>query len=557
MKSKPRFAVRVLLLVLIGAPAWAANHYVRAGASGANNGSDWANAFTDLPATLVRGDVYYVADGNYCPTGYIFDDAVDGDQYIKVLKATVADHGSDVGWNNSYGDGQAIFTEQLDIRTSYIVFDGVVGGTPVNGTIFPDPTGYGFSVVPNSAHGQEHTLIMAPHSGDIDYVQISHCLLINAGYEWDNGVHGQFCIYIGPDHATDHYTISHNYMKNADTLLLIYNCSHSIVEYNYFMENWSSPYNHGQLVAPGWNSDNVIFRSNVFYLPTPFVFGTHESGDLVDNGRNGPSECWQVYNNIIIGDGSDVVNAGFANAESATPNSILDSDFHHNVFFNFNFRRGAVFIGRVSDNLVESGKSRVYNNIFCKVQDVDLSGAGYTPGILIHGHNDYYDCTGRMYPGATDNVYTGIEPFVNSAQFDFRLKGQTQAGTSLPSPYNVDYAGTLRGLDGNWDRGAFEYVSDEPFLTMLSPNGGEVWRRGETRNITWNANGVSGDLVIELLQNDAVAGTIATVPASPGSYSWTAGRLENGNFVMGSNMKIRIRTASGTVLAEHRIGSQQ
>ena len=38
-------------------------HYVRAGATGLNNGSDWNNAWTSLPATLVRGDTYYIADG--------------------------------------------------------------------------------------------------------------------------------------------------------------------------------------------------------------------------------------------------------------------------------------------------------------------------------------------------------------------------------------------------------------------------------------------------------------------------------------------------------------
>ena len=41
-------------------------------------GTSWSNATDDLPATLVRDYVYYVADGNY--SDYIFDDDVEDEQ---------------------------------------------------------------------------------------------------------------------------------------------------------------------------------------------------------------------------------------------------------------------------------------------------------------------------------------------------------------------------------------------------------------------------------------------------------------------------------------------
>jgi len=37
-------------------------------------------------------------------------------------------------------------------------------------------------------------------------------------------------------------------------------------------------------------------------------------------------------------------------------------------------------------------------------------------------------------------------------------------------------------------------------LTVLSPNGGELWRLGETRQITWTAQGITETLTIETLQ---------------------------------------------------------
>lgn len=91
-------------------------------------------------------------------------------------------------------------------------------------------------------------------------------------------------------------------------------------------------------------------------------------------------------------------------------------------------------------------------------------------------------------------------------------------------------------------------------MDLLSPNGGERWRRGEVRAITWTATGILGDLVIELLQGQTVLGTIApSVPASAGRFSWTVGRLADGSWVTGNGMGIRLRSTEGRVLAERTL----
>ena len=75
-----------LLTVLAACPsiAMAADHYVRADATGAGNGSDWTDAYTTLPATMIRGDTYYLADGDY--VGYDFDTAATGSTFIYIVK---------------------------------------------------------------------------------------------------------------------------------------------------------------------------------------------------------------------------------------------------------------------------------------------------------------------------------------------------------------------------------------------------------------------------------------------------------------------------------------
>ncbi len=105
---------------------------------------------------------------------------------------------------------------------------------------------------------------------------------------------------------------------------------------------------------------------------------------------------------------------------------------------------------------------------------------------------------------------------------------------------------------------ATQRIGPEPgaSLTVTSPNGGESWRRNETRAITWTASGITEPLVIELMQGPTLLGVIATgIPPGDGSYSWTVGRMVDGTFRTGTNLKIRIRTTPGQVLAMAELGA--
>ena len=45
----------------VNGSSYAACHVVRQGGTGAKSGTDWNNALPDLPSSLVRGDIYYMA----------------------------------------------------------------------------------------------------------------------------------------------------------------------------------------------------------------------------------------------------------------------------------------------------------------------------------------------------------------------------------------------------------------------------------------------------------------------------------------------------------------
>jgi hypothetical protein len=120
-----KIAFLLFIYLVLSTSAYAANHYIRAGATGSNNGSDWENAWTNMPVSYTRGDTYYVADGTY--TGErTLNTAESGSTYIYIKKATASEHGTETGWNSGYGDGTAVFTYnggRQSLRCAWCVHD--------------------------------------------------------------------------------------------------------------------------------------------------------------------------------------------------------------------------------------------------------------------------------------------------------------------------------------------------------------------------------------------------------------------------------------------------
>jgi hypothetical protein len=105
-----------------------------------------------------------------------------------------------------------------------------------------------------------------------------------------------------------------------------------------------------------------------------------------------------------------------------------------------------------------------YNNIWVKLSSSGSGGYGDISSVT-HAYNSDYGTTG---PGETN---LSGNPFVNFAGGNYALTGPTAAGIALPSPYNVDMYGNVRGADGVWDRGAIEYNSGSSILRPSAPFG--------------------------------------------------------------------------------------
>jgi hypothetical protein len=392
------------------------SYCVRAGANGNGSGSDWNNAFPALPATLQRGATYYVAAGNY--GSYRFDDPVSGTALITIKKATATDHKTDTGWAASYGSGQAVFSAPLSFTTDNWVFDGATR----NESNWFESASYGFVIGDNN-----NVQIDERGIGGIDNVTVKYTYLkgINST-PGSGGDIGRRHIWIdrqGNPGSYSNWTVSRCFFQYGNVGIQVRECANFIAEYNAWSDNWSSqPNNHGENVSAYYGgNDGHIYRFN----HSRNMIGT--AAWAVNTANN-----WQLYGNVYedceYGDGF----VGFIGG-SSTGFQIYNETVIRPVYFTRQISLGG---NSVVKNCVFMMGSSTPSFAGCTVSSCSFSSGG----------------TGTS---AQTGLLTSL--FANYTGGDYRLLSATAGGESLPAPFNMDRTGKVRGQDGVFDRGAFEY----------------------------------------------------------------------------------------------------
>ena len=92
---------------------------------------------------------------------------------------------------------------------------------------------------------------------------------------------------------------------------------------------------------------------------------------------------------------------------------------------------------------------------------------------------------------------------------------------------------------------ASNFTLTAPYITILSPVGGEIYSQNFDYDIAWTGSGVNGNVKIELLKGGAVDSVIAaTVPVAAGTYSWTIPASQ----ASGEDYKVKVSSlADGTI----------
>ncbi|HBG47397.1 MAG TPA: hypothetical protein DDW94_10490 [Deltaproteobacteria bacterium] len=439
----------VLALMLLGAIpglADAAVQYVRSGASG--NGSSWSNAYGQLPATLVRGDTYYIAAGSY--GGRTFNDAQSGSTYIYIKKATAADHGTDTGWSSAYA-GTATFGS-LVFSKGYYDIDGKVGGGPGSFT-----SGHGFKIA-TAASGLGKVITINNVTG----IRIRHAEI----YFNNLGTTGQvsgltatgdliYAISGGSDLLVQ-YCWLHD---SARTIFYPINWSNITFEYNRIERNgvnWSSS-NHSELFSSRQVS-NVTVRYN--YILDWKSTGGLIFGGVVSSAAASTSSNIYIYGNIFE----------WTKNWGNTANDGVIGGWNHSW----------MYVKTV----------RIFNNTFVNITDSNPSDAASIFPIISHlsdvvvQNNIWYNANPRIINGShnynwfnsnshseSNAQVSSSNPFVNYSGKNYKLSTATAGGATLSAPYNFDMDNVSRGQDGNWDRGAYEFGGTSSNPVPSSPKG--------------------------------------------------------------------------------------
>jgi hypothetical protein len=428
--------------------------------SGAKTGADWNNAYAGLPSTLVRGAIYYLADGSY--PGFTFSTAASSTSTIEFRKAQSYDNCTSVGWNTStFGAAQAVFSRGISIASSYFILNGNgkqtspgCGGAP-GSTISaapPNPADCGIKI-DDSACTSNCIGVVHTSSGPFTFEYVEFNGNSTPSADEDNFVFGG---------GSSPSTYNHIYGHNTGAVYLQYGCNSRTVEYSYWwgteVQGPTADGEHGQYSFCGSGDSNGVEHDNVYRDITgtavwSFAFPA------------GTSTGWLFYNNVIYN--STTFKPGGALTLGIVTDGVLwcgntgtvctNFGFYQNTIVNSGYESGSNFVDTAS-----GGSLTVENNLW--YLSTGTSGTASPPAFfgnstITQDHNSFIQ-SGSGCPSGAGNICdtSGLNPFVNWQAGNFNLASENSDWTnrlSLGSPFTVDPNGTTRTTD----RGAYQFGS--------------------------------------------------------------------------------------------------
>ena len=329
----------ILFSILLGLSqvSWSANFYVRNGASGSNNGSDWTNAWSNMSnisySLINPGDTIYFAAGTY--GGLRINKSGTSGSPITFKRATVASHGSDMGWSANY-DGRVIIDGGIEVgitaNAHYITIDGV--------------TRYGIW----ARKGSRGIGTRSASDGRADNLTLRYIESGDPGTykNGEDGIQG----------VGDNLLVEYCYIHDNDSItthgdgIQWFSGNNLVIRYNVFKNN-------GQVTMMGveaWNSyvNNVAIYYNVIYNRG----GTHYNGLAFDMNSPQSGRYLRVYNNTFDLEAKD--NSGYDSLLNLDrPQGSVDIKNNANIYSNVN----SIAQGSHSNNAFDtSGQYAVYGN---------------------------------------------------------------------------------------------------------------------------------------------------------------------------------------------------
>jgi hypothetical protein len=478
--------VFAFVFIAIG-QALAACHAVTPSGAGAKSGADWNDAYAGLPGTLIRGDIYYLADGNY-GNHLSLNTSASGTLTIELRKAQSYDYGAGsncstsigAGWNTStMGSAQAYWQstgsgQVVTLGSSgYYIINGNgnnAGTTEIGcGGVNANPPSTMKGPAPNPAACGIRIDDSTCTSTATDGCDGGSGVMNGGGpgivfesVEW----FGQGLNSAGNNNSETYFwfastgnlagvTISHSYIHNTSTTAFTVvsgGWTNGSFDHNYHWGVFDGSTNHGESIQlqgsnSGWTVNHNIWRDQQTNGDVVAVMTGTQKGSIYDNAdfcSAGGTSTSCRHNDGFIGCFNSQTCAGY---------------LVYNNTLSFPSNCGWNVSGGPSTMTVE-------NNIFYNCGSVGMVG-----GTNTIDYNSYLN-SNQAAVGAHDvSSSSAPSPLANSTSVQLASDNALWKNRlSLGSPY--DTADLCSGMAFTTDRGACQYalVPSPPTNLTAAPN---------------------------------------------------------------------------------------
>jgi len=531
------FAAVVLPLFLTSTNA--ANWFVRPNSAGSNTGADWNNAWSTATikwSNVHAGDTVWLAGGAYA-NGFTVEQAAGAEgNHIVIKRATTADPPCTgaAGWSPAFDTRVIIYGTVFFHGCKYVTFDGNKNAADEYG-IFLDrsthiaPWTGGIAMITTGIWTSGSQL---PSTNLwLQRIELQGRCETSAGGQNSGG-----CVYIcsGSANQPMHGTLlDHLFVHDDSTLLYVNNLINSVVQYS--------------------TLSNAVTYNAADHCDAIFFWPCHGSNVLryIDS-PNASSEAWLWEKTGDVGGDYWIYGCTFWKTKD------YFSPVGQSPFWGIITKTGASY-----------GNFHVYNNVFIDHQGaLQLNGTGL--GTEVYNNVFINSVNGRKSGISDYNAYSGSyggytypladEPHSFVAAADAlvdRVSGNLRPVSAIGSGYlrnkglalrpdgyiNRDPAGNIRGADGAWDIGVYEYagLSTNPVI-QVSPNLLNFGTVSAPANLSVTVENIGGGTLggsVEVILPDS--GVVDTNSA----FSIVSGRT----YTLGANQKqlVPIRFTPTTV----------
>lgn len=442
----------MIVLLSTTCQSFGANYYVRKGATGSNQGSDWTNAWNEMSqinfSSLACGDTVWIAGGVYTsPLKGNKSCTSETTLTFNRVRSTDTVAAAAPGWAASYDSLVTLPNIDIPGPSAFITISGrISNGIQV---LIPGTSGDGIDGGAGTGSGQNQPIDHITFT----YIEVYGPACVTSGTCTGSGIVGVNIMPYCKGANRTNLLFDHMSIHRAGEAIRGCGWDSSTVQYSLIYDTNNDGPQHEDILYSNPPYQNVTWRYNkIFQSPNDGLF--FEFGPGAVN--------FAFYGNVVYHSGGWLICFKAATGDTYGPVFIYNNTFENDGTF------GDYQPGWLGFSGMASG-SEVANNVF---ENISSSAESAPPNA---SHNAY-SVSGSSDGGAGSFIYKPgalgastmfvSEAPTNPIAADFHVTAAGAAtfgvGKALPAPYNTDPDGTVRGSGGNWTVGAYQAPGNSP-----------------------------------------------------------------------------------------------